>query len=128
MFNPITYSYLRFGTVEYASEPQTAETACRESSSSSLNGFLKTKPFVKWDNAEFTNVSSFTLLLMCSTHFHCHAGYFLFPSPPPTIFSSLCILKSPESAWQVLFRPPWCCLLLWQLKVIRIGLTTILDF
>ena len=28
--------------------------------------------------------------------FHCFAGYFFFPSPPP-IFSGLCILKSPES-------------------------------
>jgi len=33
-----------------------------------------------------------------------------------------------ESAWRVLFTPPWCCLLLWQLKVLRIGLTKILDF
>ena len=33
-----------------------------------------------------------------------------------------------ESAWRVLFRTPWSCLLLWQLKVIRIGLTLILDF
>ena len=31
--------------------------------------FLKTRPFVKWNNPEFTNVSSFTLLPMCSTHF-----------------------------------------------------------
>ena len=33
-----------------------------------------------------------------------------------------------ESAWRVLFRAPWCCLLLWQLKVIRTWLTSILDF
>jgi len=31
--------------------------------------FLKTRPFVKWNNAEFTNLSSFTSLRMCSTHF-----------------------------------------------------------
>ena len=30
--------------------------------------FLKTRPYVKQNNAEFTNFSSFTLLLMCSTH------------------------------------------------------------
>jgi hypothetical protein len=33
-----------------------------------------------------------------------------------------------ESAWQVPFRPPWCCLLFLQLKLIRAGLTSILDF
>jgi hypothetical protein len=37
----------------------------------------------------------------------------------------LCTLKSP--AWRVIFRPLWCCLLLWLLKI-RIGLTSILDF
>ena len=60
--------------------------------------FLKTRPFVKWNNAEFTNVSSFTSLLMCTTHFtlSCRILPFSLPSPPP-IFSSLCVLKSPES-------------------------------
>jgi len=29
MFNPITYSYLQFDTVDYAPEPDTAETAYR---------------------------------------------------------------------------------------------------
>ena len=29
MFNPVTYSYLRFETVDYAPEPMTVETACR---------------------------------------------------------------------------------------------------
>jgi len=43
MFNPITYSYLRFDTVDYAREPQTTETACRQSSSSSLNGISRNK-------------------------------------------------------------------------------------
>jgi len=33
-----------------------------------------------------------------------------------------------ESAWWVLFMPAWCCSLLWQLKIIRIGLTLIMDF
>jgi hypothetical protein len=32
-----------------------------------------------------------------------------------------------QSTWWVLFRPPWCCLLLWQMKI-RIGLILILDF
>ena len=31
--------------------------------------FFKTRPFVKRNNAEFTNISSFTSLLMCSTQF-----------------------------------------------------------
>jgi len=56
---------------------------------------LKARPFVKQNKAEFTNVS---LRFLCAAQtLHCLAGYFLFPSPPPTIFSSLCILKSPDS-------------------------------
>ena len=78
--------------------------------------FLKTRPSVKRNNAS---------LLMCSTHFtlSCRIPLF-FPSPPPTSFSSLCILKSPESL------PGRSCLgpLVWQLKVIKIWLTSILDF
>ena len=61
-----------------------------------------------------------------------------------TLFCRICLFSHPittnnffkfvyseiprESAWRVLFRPPCCCLLLWQLKVIRTGLTSILDF
>ena len=59
--------------------------------------FLKTRPFVKQNNTKFTNISSFTSLLMCSTHFTLSCRILLFPSPPATIFSSLCIMKSPES-------------------------------
>ena len=59
--------------------------------------FLKTRPFVKWNNAEFTNLSTFTSLFMWSTHFTPSCRILLYPSPPATIFSSLCILKSPES-------------------------------
>jgi hypothetical protein len=43
MFNPITYSYLEFDTLEYAPESQTADTAHRMSSSSSLNGISQNK-------------------------------------------------------------------------------------
>ena len=66
-----------------------------------------------------------SLPLLSAAHtLHCLAGYFFFPSPPPTIFSSLCILKSPESL------PGGCCLgpLPWQLKVISTWLTSTLDF
>jgi len=39
-----------------------------------------------------------SLRFLCAARtLHCLAGYFFFPSPPPTIFSSWCILKSPES-------------------------------
>jgi hypothetical protein len=40
--------------------------------------FLKTRSFVKQNNAKFTNVSSFTLLLICSTHF---TLFFIFMDP-----------------------------------------------
>jgi len=91
--------------------------------------FLKTRPFVKWNNTEFTNVSSFTSHLMCSTHFTLSCRILPFSLPTTNNFFKFVYSEiTRESAWQVLFRPPWCCLLLWQLKVIRIGLATILDF
>jgi hypothetical protein len=37
------YSYLQFDIVDYAPDPKTAETACRYSSSSSLNGISHNK-------------------------------------------------------------------------------------
>jgi len=90
---------------------------------------LKTRPFVKWNNTEFTNVSSFTSHLMCSTHFTLSCRILPFSLPTTNNFFKFVYSEiTRESAWQVLFRPPWCCLLLWQLKVIRIGLATILDF
>ena len=58
--------------------------------------FLKTRRFVKRNNAEFTSVSSFTSL-MCSIHFTQSCRILFFPSPPPTISSSLYILKSLKS-------------------------------
>ena len=90
--------------------------------------FLKTRPFVKRNNAEFTNVSSFTSLLMCSTHFTRSCRILPFPLPTTNnCFKFVYSEITGQSFWWVLFRPPWC-LLLWQLKVIRIGLTSILDF
>jgi hypothetical protein len=129
MFNSIIYSYLKSDTVHYAPEHKNTETACThtpthmcvcvyvcvcvciyiyvQSSSLSLNGFSQNKTLVKRNNTEFTNVSSFTLLLMCITHFTLSCRILLFSLPTNEIFfSSLCILKSLESAWQVLFRPP----------------------
>ena len=90
--------------------------------------FLKTRPFVKWNNAEFANVSSFTSFLMCSTHFT-QSCRILFLLPTTNNFFKFVYSEiTGESAWQVLFGPLCCCLLLWQLKIIRIGLTSILDF
>jgi len=43
--------------------------------------FLKTRPFVKRNNAEFTNVSNFTSLLMGSTHFTLSCRILLFSLP-----------------------------------------------
>ena len=91
--------------------------------------FLKTGPFVKWNNAEFTNVSIFTSLLMCRTHFTRSCRILPLSLPTTNIFFKFVYSEiTRQSAWWVLFRPPWCCLLLWQLKVIRIALTLILDF
>jgi hypothetical protein len=59
--------------------------------------FLKTRPYVKQNNAEFTNVSSFTSLLTCSTHFTVSCRILLVSLPLANIFSYLCVLKSLES-------------------------------
>ena len=69
MFNPTLYSYLQFECIDETLEPSTEETACRQSGSSYWEIFLKPRPFMKQNNAEFTNVSCFTSLHMCSTHF-----------------------------------------------------------
>ena len=91
--------------------------------------FLKTRPFVKWNNAEFTNVSSFTSLRMCSTHFTLSCRILPFSLLTANNFFKFVYSEiTGQSAWWVQFRPPWCCLLLWQLKFIRTGLTSILDF
>jgi len=91
--------------------------------------FLKTRPFVKRNNTEFTNVSSFTSLLMCSTHFTWSCRILPFSLPTTNNFFKFMYSEiTREFAWRVLFRAPWCCLLLWQLKFIRIGLSMILDF
>jgi hypothetical protein len=89
--------------------------------------FLKTGPFMKWNNAEFTNVSSFNLLLVCSTHFT-QSCRILVSLPTSKHFFKFVYPDIPgESSWWVVFRPPWCCFILWQLKI-RTGLTLILDF
>ena len=61
---------------------------------------LKTRAFVKWNNAKFTHVSSSTLLLMCSTHF-------TWSLPTTNNFFKFVYSEIPsQSAWQVLFRLP----------------------
>jgi hypothetical protein len=60
--------------------------------------FLETRSFVKQNNTEFTNVSSFTSL---------SCRILLFPSSPPTIFFKFMYSEiTGKSPWQVLFRPP----------------------
>ena len=63
-------------------------------------------------------------MYLVSLHFLCAAHTLSLPITNnffKFVYSEIIV----ESAWWVLFRPPWCCLLLWQLKVIRIGLTSI---
>jgi len=62
--------------------------------------FLKTRPFVKQNNAEFTNVSSFTLLLMCSTHFTWSCRILPFSLPTANNFLKFVYSEiTVESAW-----------------------------
>ena len=77
----------------------------------------------KQNNAEFTNVSSFTSLLVCSTHFTLPCRILLFLHPTTNNFFKFVYFESPESL------PGKSCLgsQLWQLKVIRTWLASILD-
>ena len=69
--------------------------------------FLKTRPFVKQNNAEFTNVCSFTLLLMCSTHFTLSCRILLFSLPSTKNFFKFVYSEiTGKSAWWDLFRIP----------------------
>jgi len=68
---------------------------------------LKTRAFVKWNNAKFTHVSSSTLLLMCSTHFTWSWRILPFSLPTTNNFFKFVYSEIPsQSAWQVLFRLP----------------------
>jgi len=70
--------------------------------------FLKTRPFVKRNNAEFTDVCSFTSLLMCSTHFTLSCRILLFSLPTTNNFFKFVYFEiSGQSAWWVLFRLPF---------------------
>jgi len=64
--------------------------------------FRKTKPFVKWKNTEFTNISSFTSLLTWSTHYTLFGRILLFSLPTSKIIS-LCVFWSP---WRVCLGGP----------------------
>ena len=91
--------------------------------------FLKTRPFVKWNNTEFTDTPIFTSLLKASTHFQLSCKILLFSPLHQQRFFQFVYFEIPrEYAWWVLFWPPWWCLLLWLLKVIRTWLTSLLDF
>ena len=83
--------------------------------------FFETGPFVNRNNAEFTNVSCCTSLLMCSTHFTLSYRVLFIPLPTSNNFFQLvCSEITRKSAWWIQFWSPRCCLLLWHLEVIKI--------
>ena len=71
--------------------------------------FLKKKrPFVKRNNAEFTNVSSFTSLRKCSTHFTLSCRILRFFLPTTNNFCKFVHSEiTGEFAWRVLFWLPF---------------------
>ena len=59
---------------------------------------------------------------------HWLAGYLFLSSQPAAVLSSVYLLKFPESLpGGVLFRTPWCWLLLQSLQFIKTGIGYILD-
>ena len=128
MFNPIIL-LLRVWLYRNCYGVGTEETACRESSISWPSGISQKRALVKRNNAEFTNVSTITLLLTCSTHFTMTYRILLSSLPTSNNFFQCVYSEIPiESAWRVLFKFPWCCLLLGQLQVIKTWFSCILDF
>jgi len=78
--------------------------------------FLKTRPFVKWNNTEFSVYFASYMQHTLYTVF----GILTFFPPHQQQFLKFVWSEIPgESAWQVLFRPPCCFFILWHLKVIR---------
>ena len=69
--------------------------------------FFKTGPFLKRNNAEFTDISSLSLLLVCSTHFTLSCTILLFSLPITNNFFKFMYSEiTRESAWWVLFKLP----------------------
>ena len=68
-----------------------------ESSISSLSGISQNKTFCEAKQCKIYKCINFTFFSCAAHTVHVLAGYFFLLSPPETIFSSLCILKSPKS-------------------------------
>ena len=89
--------------------------------------FLKRRSFVKWNNPEFTNISSFTLLLMCSTHFKLSCRK-LHALSTCNSFVQFVFAEIPvQSGGWAPIEAAWCWVLLCPMQFIRTGLVQILD-
>jgi len=94
----------------------------------SLSGISQTKT-----SCEAEQCRIYTCILVHFSSYVQHTPYtvrYNTTCPPSSNnFVQFVFVKIPgESTWGVLFRPPWCSLILWQLKFIRTWFTSILDF
>ena len=101
MFNPWIDSYLQFDCIDENTEPGTERTAhTRSLVVPQRVVLLKTRPFVKRNNAECTNISSFTSLLMCRTHFALSCRIRLLAVPTSNNFAHSVFAEIPgQSVW-----------------------------
>jgi len=67
--------------------------------------FLNTRPLVKKNNAEFTNVSSFTSLLVCSVHFTLSCRTLLAFPTSNNFVQCICFEIPVQSAWGYCLGP-----------------------
>ena len=106
MFSPALYSQLQCDCIRDTAEHSTEQSACTESSSSYLIGISQhTRPLVKKNNAEFTNVSSFTSLLVCSVHFTLSCRTLLAFPTSNSFVQCICFEIPVQSAWGYCLGP-----------------------
>jgi hypothetical protein len=114
MFNHIRYSYLQYDTtlcswaIDYRYHMYNVYQFTTEWWFSNQDPLWS----VTTQNLQMYLVS---LRFLCAAHtLKCLVWYFLFPSPPAhNFFFKFLYTEIPaQSAWWVLFRPPWCWLLL----------------
>jgi hypothetical protein len=90
--------------------------------------FLKSRPFVMRNSAKFINVSSFTSLLMCNTHFILPCTIYLALSTDDNFVQFVSAKIPLRLPGMSCFGPPWFWLFIWPFQFIRNGLIWVVDF
>jgi hypothetical protein len=83
--------------------------------------FLEVRTFTHWSAAEFSNASHHNAFCVQHKPYTTllNSEYYSWPSMDATIFSSLCLLKYPDSSTgRFRLGPPWHWFIHWTLNII----------